>query len=296
MNHDYIEQFDIVDRYVMSKLVAEENQEFEEHLINCQQCIASMQVTRGLMQGFRLLTVQQSAPQSAPQQSDIAKRPGWFFLHWFSRKTWAAAACGLLLGTILISIFSILQVRHLRQEVARSESGALDLQRLHEDDQQSALAVAQARQEMEQNLKGHIQKLEADLQEAQKARAQAAGASRGWTQPLINLPIVVLNSVRGSEVNEIKLSRTPMDFVVSVPLEGKAKYRTYRVTILKDQQPLWESSKVKPDPDNALTMGFNSSLFQQGNYVLQVEGVPIAPGSEGRASYPFRVSKHHISR
>lgn len=288
MDHDYIEQFDIVDRYVMRRLAAEEKEQFEEHFIDCPQCIDSMETARGLTQGFRLFTVQ----QAAQRQSDTVEKKEGFFLQWLSRKTWAVVACSLLLGIILISILSILQVRHLRREAARSESAALDLQRRHEDDQQSALALVQSRQEMEQDLKGHIQQLEADLQEAQKAGADTEGASRGWVRPRINLPIVVLGSARDSKVTEINLSRAPMDFVMSVPLEEKAKYRTYRATVLKDQRVVWESNKVKPDPDNALTIGFNSIFFQQGRYVLQVEGVPIAPDSRGAARYPFRVIKH----
>lgn len=285
MDHDYIEQFDIVDRYVMSRLVAEEKEQFEEHFIDCPQCIDSMKTARGLTQGLHLFTVQ----QAAQRQGDSAKKSEWFFLQWVSQKAWAVVACGLLLGIILISIVYILQIRNLRREVARSESAVLNLQRRYEDDQQSALALAQSRQEMEQDLKSHIQQLEADLQ---KAGADTEGTSRGWVRPLINLPIVVLGSVRDSKVTEINLSRAPMDFVMSVPLEEKAKYRTYYVTVLKDQRVVWESNKVKPDPDNALTIGFNSSFFQQGRYVLQVEGVPIAAGSRGGASYPFRVIKH----
>jgi hypothetical protein len=288
MDHDYIEQFDIVDRYVMSRLVAEESEQFEEHLIDCQRCIDNMKAMRGLMQGFRLLTVQ----QAAPPQSDTAKRSEWFFSHWLSRKSWAAAACGLLLGILLISILAIIQILHLRQEAAQAESVTADLQRRHEDNQRSALALAQDRQQTEQNLKEHIQQLEADLQEAQKVRADAAGGPRGWRRPLINIPIVILNSVRGSEVTEINLSRTPMDFVISVPLEEKAKYRTYRVTVLKDQRSVWESNEVKPDSDNALIIGFNSSFFQQGKYVLQVKGGSLDSGSREVASYPFHVNKH----
>jgi hypothetical protein len=287
MDHDYIENFDIVDRYAMSRLAEKEKAEFEEHYIDCPQCIARLQTARDFALGMRLLTVQ----QIRQQESSAAKESPWVFSQRFSRRTWALATCGLLLGVLLISILALIQIRHLRQEAERTENAILDLRRLQEEDQQSAFAFAQERQEIEQGLREHIQQLEADLQTARQGHTEQTGTARGWIQPNVNLPIIVLNSVRNSEVTEIKLSHTPMDFVISLPLEGEAKYPTYRVTVFKDQQSVWESSDVKPDPDNALIIGFNSRFFQPGKYRLQVEGAATAPGSGEMTDYPFRILK-----
>jgi hypothetical protein len=285
MEHNYIEQFDIIHRYLTRRLVPEEVEQFEEHYIDCPQCVERLQTARDLTQGLRLHTVQ----QALRAESGAEKRSPWFFVQWFSQRTWAFSACGFLLGLIGILIFATVQTFLLRQEVARARSAAADLYRLHDEDQQSAVAAAQEQKETEQELRGRVRQLEADLQKAQSGGAGQAGASPGWIQPIVNLPIFVLNSERGSAVTEIILSRAPTNFIISLPLEGEAKYRAYRVTLLKDQRVVWENRNARPDKDNAFTVGFNSSFFQPGRYQLQVEGG--TPGSGKMTIYPFRVSK-----
>lgn len=288
MDHEQIEQFNIVDRYVMSRLVEEESVQFEEHFIDCPQCIDRLKTARGLTQGLRRFTVE----QAARQESATARESRGASLGSLTRRSWGLAACVALLAIVFISI-ALIQIRDLRQDVARSDTAISELQRLQDESQKSASASAQDHQEVEQDLRDRVRQLETDLQTAQKGRADQAVASHGWMQPVTNLPIFVLNAIRGPEVTEINLSRVAMDFVIALPLEEKAKHRTYRVTVLKEQRVLWESPNLKPDADNALVIGFNSSFFQPGKYVLKVEGVPTSSGSGSTtANYPFRVNKH----
>ena len=285
MDHEYIDQFDIIHRYLTRRLIPEEVEQFEEHYIDCPQCVDRLQTARNITQGLRRLTVL----QALQKEGDAEKRSPWFFVPWFSRRAWAISACGLLLGIIGVLILATVQIFLLRQEAARAKSAAADLYRLHNEDQQSALAAAQAQKETEQELRGRIQQLEADLQKAQPERDKQAGPSPAWLQPIVNLPIFVLTSERGSPVAEIILPRTATNLVIALPLEREAKYRTYHVTLFKDQRALWENRNVRPDKDNALTLGFNSSFFQPGRYQLQVE--EGAPDSGKMTIYPFQVSK-----
>jgi hypothetical protein len=155
----------------------------------------------------------------------------------------------------------------------------------------------QERQEIERTLREHVSQLEAELQTEQRQRRDNANELRGWMQPSINLPIILLNSTRGNarnpaaDVNEINLPRTPKNFVMSVALEGEAKYKTYYVTVLADDRPFWEKSGLRPNSFNSLTIGFNSSFFRPGDYLLRVEGIPRSQGSTTIGDYPFRVTK-----
>jgi hypothetical protein len=287
MDHDYIEQFDIVARYLARRLTAEEAEQFEEHFVDCPQCIEHLQTTRDISQGLRLVV----AERAATAEGGGEQPPSWFFVRWFSPRTWALTACGLLLGSVLILTVAIVQILRLQHEVAQAKSTAADLSRRHDEDQQSALAAAQERREAEDELRGRIERLEADLQQAQTRRDDQAGTTGTWPQPMVNLPIVVLSADRGPTANEIELPRTPMNFVISLPLEGETRHAAYRVTIFKDQRPLWESRRLRPDRENALTIGFDSRFFQPGEYSLQVEGLPRKAGSGEVANYPFRVRK-----
>ena len=289
MNHDYVEQFDLVNRYLKGALAAEEGEQFEEHLIDCPQCIDLLKTTREFKEGLRALTVQQVFKTG----SYVSKGSRWSF---FQQKTWALAACCLLLVAVLISTLLYGQVRRLRLEADQANSASSELQQRYEEQQQSARSSEQQHQEVERELLGQVQRLKEDMERVEKQQTGTASGSHNWSQPGINLPIFVLNSVRGdrqnpSAANEIKLSRSPMTFVISLPLEEEAKYNSYRVTILTDRRPLWESTGLKPDRFNALTIGFNSSFFRPGEYSLIVEGLPRKQDSGIIGNYPFRIIK-----
>src|SRR2546421_6244472 len=191
MNHDYIEQFDLVDRYLMGKLLAEESEQFEEHLVDCPQCIDRLKTTREFMQGLRLLTLEQAAQSQ--------KRSSRFFLGW---KTWGLAACCLLLAAAIISILLFNQARRLRLEADQAKSASSEWQRRYEEQQQSD----EQRQETERDLAGQVQQLKQDLEKREKEFADAASESHSLNQFSINVPTFVLNSVRGTaDVNEIRL-------------------------------------------------------------------------------------------
>jgi len=287
MDHDYIEQFDIVTRYVTRRLTAEEAEQFEEHFVDCPQCIDRLQTTRDISQGVRLIVAERATMAEGEGEQQAPR----FFVRWFSRRTWAFTACGLLLLSVLILTVAVVQILRLRHEAAQAKSEAADLSHRHNEDQQSSLEAAQERREAEEELKGRIERLESDLQQAQTRRDDQAGESGNWPKPVVNLSIVVLSSDRGPAANEIELPRTPTNFVISLPLEGAARRAAYRVTIFKAQRPIWESHNLKPDRDNALTIGFDSRFFQPGEYSLQVEGLPRKPGSDEVTNYPFRVRK-----
>jgi hypothetical protein len=293
MNHDYIEQYDLVDRYLRGRLTSEEGERFEEHFIDCPQCVDRLKTTRGFKQGLGLLMVQ----QVSKEEGHSAKGLRWLFPERVSLKNLTFAACCLLVVAIIGSTLLASQVKNLGREAGQAKNASSEWQRRYEEQQQAALSAEQQRQEKEQSLSGQISQLEAELENERKQRGDHAGALQGW-QPGINLPIFVLNSVRrdsqnpAAEITEIKLPRSPTNFVMSVSLEGEAKYKTYRVTILADRRPFWGRSGYKPDRDNSLTLGFNSSFFRPADYLLKIEGVTPTKDSGIIGNYPFRVVKH----
>ena len=53
MDHDYINEHGVVSLYVAGKLSPEERAGFEEHFVNCQQCLEQIEVTAELRDGLR---------------------------------------------------------------------------------------------------------------------------------------------------------------------------------------------------------------------------------------------------
>jgi hypothetical protein len=293
MKHDYIEQYDLIDRYLRGRLTSEEGERFEEHFIDCPQCIDRLKTTRAFKQGLGLLMLQ----QVSKEEGHSAKGLRWLFPERISLKNLTFAACCLLVVAIIGSTLLAGQVKNLGREAGQAKNASSEWQRRYEEQQQAALSSEQQRQEKERSLSGQISQLEAELENERKQSAEKAGALEGRMQPGINLPIFPLSSVRGNsqnpaaEINEIKLPRSPVNFFMSVSLEGEAQYKTYRIIILAERQPFWRRTGYKPDRYNSLTIGFNSSFFRPADYQLIVEGVLPNQDSSTIGNYPFRIIK-----
>jgi predicted anti-sigma-YlaC factor YlaD len=67
MYHEYIEEHNIADRYLMGKLSAEEERLFEEHFLECQQCRNWLEATHHFRIGLR--SACESREANASQES-----------------------------------------------------------------------------------------------------------------------------------------------------------------------------------------------------------------------------------
>src|SRR4051794_34526054 len=112
MNHQQIDQFDLIDRYLMGKLLAEESASFEAHFVDCPQCIARLQLTKNFLEDLRGVAAAQSWP-IAPSPAARGFRP---FLQSFLRWPFALAVACLLVAAIIITIIVIGHTRRLRDE------------------------------------------------------------------------------------------------------------------------------------------------------------------------------------
>jgi hypothetical protein len=294
MNHNYIEQFDLIDRYLMGKLPEEESARFEEHFIDCSECADRLKTTGNFIQDLRLVAVEKTS------QTDTRERPRYFSQRYLSQLPSSRAlalAAGLLLLITIASLFlAINRMRGLQSEVDQAKSVAAEWERRYEEERQTASLTDKKHQEAEQELAEQLRRLDAKIQDEQRQRADTAAVSGGWMRPGINLPIFVLNAVRRGEpnapdsANDIELSRTPTDFLISLPLEGETNYKDYRITIFDGRnRAIWKRGGNKPNRYNSLSVGFNSRFFRPGDYLLKVEGISGEGTPAQIGNYPFRV-------
>jgi hypothetical protein len=294
MDHHYIEQYDLVDRYLMGKLAAEESAPFEEHFVDCTQCLDRLKTAGDFLQGMRAVTVEQvSSTEGYKSRGRL-----WYLTPMLSRKALALAASFLLAAAAVGAVLALRQMRRFQLEAHEATSAAAQWERRYEEEQQSAAQTERKREQTEQELTAQLRELEAKLEDVQKQRAPLASESGWWTQPGINVPVFALNSARAGDpssgaMNEIALSRSPMGFVISLGLAGEVKYRDYRITILDNRnRVVWKRGGFKPDSHNALSIGFNSTFFRPGQYLLTVEGRMRGEDITVLGSYPFRVIKN----
>jgi hypothetical protein len=288
MDHKYIDELELVDRYLMGRLPVDESARFEEHFVDCSRCVDRLEATKDLIQGLRLVATH----QPAEGQGYSSRGLHWYSRHVVSRK-WFALAGGFLLLVSLAGMGVSNRIRLSRIEADQAKSVSAQWERRYEEERQAASLVDGKHEETEHELASQLNQLHAELENERKIAQQYEGSK----QPQINLPIFGLKSARGSQssadtINELTIPRSPASFVISLALEGDGGYKDYRVTILRDHgQLIWKGRGFKPDRYNSLSVGFNSTFFRDGNYLLTVEGVAGDGNASVVGKYSFRVLK-----
>ncbi len=108
MEHSFIERTDVIDRYVRGTMPPAERSEFEEHFLDCQECLEQLQLASSLREGIKVCAAQPSGAAA------IQSRPRFF--SWFSWQPAAAAAMAVLL---LAAIPSVVLYRSLNGALER---------------------------------------------------------------------------------------------------------------------------------------------------------------------------------
>ncbi len=78
MDHSYIEEHQIVDRYLMEQLPAEERVSFEDHYVHCSTCLDQLELAEKFQYGFKRATAQEVTRVAVSQQLGL--------LAWLSRQ------------------------------------------------------------------------------------------------------------------------------------------------------------------------------------------------------------------
>lgn len=294
MDHNYIDQSGLVDRYLIGKLSSEESARFEEHFVDCPQCVDRLKTTGNFVQGLRHASLQQSLEAGSYRREE---RP--FYLSWMNAYKPAALAAGLALAVVMAgAVLAVNYIQSLQAEIDRARSDSARWQRSYEEEREAASLSREKSQETEQVLTGQIRGLEVKLQDMQEQQSDLPAGPGPWVKPGVNVQIFPLTPSRGGEPgssetgNEVALPRAPVGFVISLGLEGEAKYKNYRITILNDRdRPVFKEDGSIPDRHNSLSIGFNSTFFRPGNYLIVVEGLTHDGGTSPVGNYPFRVTK-----
>lgn len=294
MDHKYINEFDLVERYLMGKLAAQETAEFEEHFVDCLRCVDRLKTTKALMDGLRIVASEQVAEPSGYEPRGLS---------WWSRPTssrWSLAlAAGILLLVALVGAVVVPnQIRRSRVEADQAKSASAQWERLYEEERQSSSLAEMRHQDSERDLTTQLAQLRAELENEHKQNTEEMADDHGaLRKPRINLAIFVLKSTRGSEpatgaLNELVVPRSPANFAISVQLEGEGSYKAYRMTIREHNQLIWTRTGLKPDPYNSLSVLFNSTFFHSGDYLLTVDGLAGDGSTSVVGKYSLRVRKN----
>jgi hypothetical protein len=275
MDHSYIESNSLVERYRRGQLPPDEEARFEEHFVECPECMEQLELARGFQQGLKTLVAEEAAR--------AVVSAGLFA--WLARRgrlaRWSVPLAALAVAAALPAFWLLAGGRGERQEWrARLEAQSRTRQEL-----EHRLAESESRRSDERR------ELEAKI-----AAAKPPEAPRGLANPLVNTPVFLLSALRSNDGKPamIDLARAGDALALAVDVGDDLRFTSYRATITKaDGGTVFQQSGLKPNALEALMITFPSPFFAPGGYRLRVEGVKPDGSASEVGGYLFRVAAGH---
>jgi hypothetical protein len=283
MEHSYIEEHNIDNRYMFGDLSVEERMSFEEHFIDCRHCQERLKAVEGLRAGLRTIAAEEAS------RSRTYIRAGLLVRAMRLRRT--ALLAGIILLVALPLVLLSREWSNARSDLARSEQTSTEWRRKYEEREQTARDLVNQAQESS----AQREKLAALLALEREERARLADQLNKAERTDTVVPIFALTVTRGDAqdpsqpVEQILIPRSSKLIILSLELEPDADIQSYRATLsTSDGRRVWNKSNLKPSSKDLLAFSLNSSLFKPDNYRLTLEGLTAGGSYVPVAQSTFR--------
>jgi len=262
MDHQFIDENNIRDRYLIGTLGPEDRQRFEEHFLFCDECLSEMDTIDDFRVGLRGAAMEDLTRGSALAKAGILGR--------LIRRRTTAVICAMVLS---ISLLLAAYIRE-RREAAGYRKGTAELENRFEVLQKSSSELENRYHELE--------------------RKTSEPAQSKTTQAPALIPIFIVDTVRTAnqtqKVNRIIIPRTAPFFALSPELANEPGIHVYRAEIItSDHQNLLTIPDLKPSPDGMQGLTLPTALFKSGNYLLKIEGFSQKGALLSVNQYPFHL-------
>jgi hypothetical protein len=111
MDHSFIEETNQIDRYVRGTMLPPERAAFEEHFLDCSDCLAQLEIAKSLRESVRIAAAEIAASSERTQVAPEPRRWGW---RWMSIGALAGLAAASFTGVVLYR-----QLEHARSDLDR---------------------------------------------------------------------------------------------------------------------------------------------------------------------------------
>jgi hypothetical protein len=288
MEHTYIEKHDVVGRYLSGRLSDEELIRFEEHFLNCQQCVDQVETTEDIRCGLRTAAAEEA------WLSKVHSHAG--FLAWIVRLLRARRAAFLAIAVLLITPIAWLawMWNSVRHELIGARETSLAWQRRYEQNSQAAIDLAKEMQTWERRISDERDRLAAQLKSEREALARLPHPLNRATGRETVVPVFSLSMVRDispdlpEPVDEITISPLSKSIILLLELEADPDLQSYRAVLTADGRNIWRRDDLRPKSKDGLALSFNSNLFKPGTYLLTLEGLTTERRYKVIAKYTFR--------
>ncbi len=273
MDHAYITDNGLVERYHQGSLPPDEEARFEEHFVGCAECTGQLELARGFQRGLKTMVAEEVVQAAVIQAGLFA---------WLAqrgrRAQWGFAFAALL----VLFVLGVLPVLWFRDESASLRQTA---------------AVLQERGNAQERTAADLQKRLADSEarrrdvEVKLAQVKPLEAPRGLAASVSDLTVVLLTAVRGpaEPAKTIDLAKSGDLVALAVDPGADARFETYRATLTRGGAAVVQKSGLKPNALEAVMITFPASLLPAGEYRLRLEGVKPDGTAAEIGGYPFRV-------
>lgn len=266
MDHPYIDEQQVAERYLMGQLPPDEAALFEEHSLGCPDCLERLEVAETLRHGLRQVATEEVTGAVVAAQAGLLAR-----LVRSRSAPWMVAL--LLLAAVLPSSLLLREVGRLDRELAEARR-ALE-HRPEEPPSRPAGAPEAGIEALRKELAEQRRQAESERQESARLEAELAEALR----PRINVPVVPLSPERsgpgGEPAARLTLGSSTEWVILSLQIDAPEDYPEYRATLLAPgDEVLWQASGLRPDAQGSLTVALPASQLAAGPLTVRVAGLP----------------------
>lgn len=279
MKHPDIEEHQVIDRYLMGKLLPEEAEQFEEHYLSCQQCLDQLALGESMQRGFK-----RAAGQDAAHLAVIRQLALFAWLSRLGRSRQAAVLAMALLVVVVAVLPGSLALRKLGevdQELAETHRALAQERERAAAGSRTAAEVKKLRSELDASRR--------DLTREREARTQATQQLEEARAPQGNVPILFLGVVRGASSDDATLFRPPANdrAVFSLQLDtldGPIAPSYQAILRNASGKEIWRGTGLELHEGDVLNLSLPGSLLEPGVYTITVEGA----GAASRFSFRVR--------
>ena len=277
MDHDYINEHGVVALYVAGRLSPEERAGFEEHFVDCRQCLEQIEVTGELRDGLRQVAKEDAARAGVAPLGDAPQVVPALWAGPGSRNPRGLLAYAMVVVVGLGAIFFV-DVRYRRSEVAEARRTSEDWQRRYAEERQARESMERERAQVADNLR------------------ERGGEQTSMVASLQPAPLFFLNVTRGADegstpVNRVAVSPAAPLIALSLEFEKDSAFRSYRARLSDASgRVVWSAENIPSPASDAIAITLPSRLLGRGNYSVALDGLRTDGRYLPAAHFTFQAS------
>jgi hypothetical protein len=277
MDHEQIAEHNVVERYVLGRLTSEEEERFEEHLLECPDCRLQVEREDDFQDSLHAVAAEEAA-RAATRVGVIA---------WLGRRSalrgWLLAAALLLLAAL--PLWLLRERSRLQGQIGQLQAGLAH--------PPAAPAPAPAAP-VPSGDPAEKEKLLAEIAAQKDANSRLSEQLARLSRPQVNVPIFSLGFLRGDEgtANRVELGKAPQWIVLLVELPPETA-KSYRATLAAaGGKTVWEGGGLIPTADGTVTLSLDSAELEPGPYRIRLTGVDAQGRTAPAGEIPFEVKRN----